>query len=340
MENGYKMTVPIYERFKGRRKIMKKLSILMFVLMLAATAILLSGCFHEHDWKEATCEAPKTCASCGETEGIKAKHQWEDATCTEPKKCSECGTEKGDPLGHDWAPATCTTPKTCTVCSEIEGTAPGHDWKAATCTTPKTCRSCDETEGEAKGHNAGDWINSEPDYKTCKYTRTKNCTNCGEALESEEAVLTQLHTDGKFIFSAYDLSRRIELAVKELNISGFTVSSFNNDGTFVTQFKYNGSVVGNLGYNDSTNALTKYINRNEHDVCDIVVALGGDADPIVYTMVAITIACEPDISADDAVTITSNVITSAQSSSVYNYNGLKHAFSVYNDSYAYVVQPA
>lgn len=30
------------------------------------------------------------------------EHEWQDATCETPKTCSTCGKTEGDPLGHDW----------------------------------------------------------------------------------------------------------------------------------------------------------------------------------------------------------------------------------------------
>lgn len=41
-----------------------------------------------HEWKEATCAEPKTCAKCGETEGEALGHTWVEATCEEPKHYS------------------------------------------------------------------------------------------------------------------------------------------------------------------------------------------------------------------------------------------------------------
>ena len=53
---------------------------------------------HIHSFKAATCTAPKTCKSCGETEGTANGHRWEDATYTSPKKCSVCDATEGEPL--------------------------------------------------------------------------------------------------------------------------------------------------------------------------------------------------------------------------------------------------
>jgi len=106
-----------------------------------------------HNWKAATCTAPKTCSKCGATEGNAAGHSWKDATCTAAKTCTKCGTTEGNAVGHSWNNATCTAPKTCSKCGTTEGSASGHSWKNATCTAPKTCSKCSATEGSAAGHS-------------------------------------------------------------------------------------------------------------------------------------------------------------------------------------------
>ena len=106
-----------------------------------------------HTWKDATCFLPKTCTSCGETEGEALGHTWKDATCTDPKICTVCDASQGSPLGHSWKAATCASPKTCSGCGKTEGAALEHTWTDATCTTPKTCINCGATEGTAPGHS-------------------------------------------------------------------------------------------------------------------------------------------------------------------------------------------
>ena len=77
---------------------MKKIFLLLASLSLVLT---LFGCSkHEHSWVEATCENPKMCSECGETEGEALGHDWIEATCTEPQKCSKCGKEGNPALGH------------------------------------------------------------------------------------------------------------------------------------------------------------------------------------------------------------------------------------------------
>ena len=94
---------------------------LLTLLTAAMLCGMVSGCCVSHDWQEATCTAPKTCAKCGETEGEPLPHTWVEATCTEAKHCSVCGTTEGEPLPHEWVEATYETPKTCSVCGATEG---------------------------------------------------------------------------------------------------------------------------------------------------------------------------------------------------------------------------
>ena len=50
-------------------------------------------------------------------------HSWKAATCTEPKTCTTCGATEGQANGHSWKEATYSAPKTCTACNTVEGDA-------------------------------------------------------------------------------------------------------------------------------------------------------------------------------------------------------------------------
>ena len=155
-----------------------------------------------HDWQNATCTAPKTCKTCGATEGNAAGHTWQDATCSAPKTCKTCGTTEGNAAGHTWQDSTCTLPKTCKTCGATEGNATGHTWSEATCTTPKTCTTCGATEGEAS-HNWTDATCTGP--KTCGVCNTTDgdplghdhventetgeliCSRCGNTVTNNDS---------------------------------------------------------------------------------------------------------------------------------------------------------
>ena len=61
-----------------------------------------------HIMSDATCDAPKTCAICGATEGEPAGHSWVDATCKEPKHCSVCGEKDGATADHTFVDGACS----------------------------------------------------------------------------------------------------------------------------------------------------------------------------------------------------------------------------------------
>lgn len=125
---------------------MKKSITCLILALLCMT--LLTGCFCQHEWKEATCRAPMTCSKCGKTDGDPTTHKFLPATCTQPKTCQYCGLTEGSVAEHQWADATCTQPKTCSACGAAEGDPAEHLWADATTEAPKTCAACGKTEGE------------------------------------------------------------------------------------------------------------------------------------------------------------------------------------------------
>jgi len=115
---------------------------------------------------------------------ITPKHNWTDATCTAPKTCA-CGATEGEALGHTpGAEADCENAQTCTVCGEVLNAALGHSWTDATCTAPKTCSVCGATEGEALGHSY-EAVVTAPDCENGGYT-TYTCSVCGDSYVADE----------------------------------------------------------------------------------------------------------------------------------------------------------
>ena len=128
----------------------------------------------EHLWVEANCITAQTCSVCGETQGEIGTHIWENATCAVPKTCTACGITEGKLADHSWVEATCIAPKTCSVCEKTEGDPKEHSWKKATCEAPKTCKECGVEEGELGEHN----------WKKATCENPKTCKTCGETTGS------------------------------------------------------------------------------------------------------------------------------------------------------------
>lgn len=73
-----------------------------------------------HDWKEATCTAPKTCKRCQATEGEPIEHSFGDYISDENghwKQCSECGTDSQKELhAYKWNTEDGEYWQECTIC--------------------------------------------------------------------------------------------------------------------------------------------------------------------------------------------------------------------------------
>ncbi len=88
---------------RGSASSRKKASALPAVVLLLAALIgvfVFSKMKHEHVWIEPTCTSPRTCESCGETEGASLEHNWQPATSFVPSRCASCGAMTGRSLGY------------------------------------------------------------------------------------------------------------------------------------------------------------------------------------------------------------------------------------------------
>ena len=152
-------------------------------------------------------------------------HSWDkgtlvtNATCTGEGvmeyRCTRCGYHRldADPAdGHiPGAPATCTEPQLCTRCGAVLEKALGHDYKsevtAPTCTemgyTTNTCARCGDTTKtdytEPAGHKPSDWIVDKQPTTDSEGSKHKECTVCGEKLETQpiEKIYNSATTDSK-----------------------------------------------------------------------------------------------------------------------------------------------
>lgn len=161
----------------------------LFLLVLAVICMMtLPGCGCKHEtWLDAGCVTPKTCETCGETEGAPLGHSWLAATCDTAKACETCGETEGEPAGHSWADATCDAPKTCEGCGLTEGEALGHSWLEATTELPRTCETCGMTEGER--------IITDPRFTTADTARLQGSWICDIPMPPELLDLPGMEED-------------------------------------------------------------------------------------------------------------------------------------------------
>ena len=130
-------------------------------------------------------------------------------------RCIRCGYHRldADPAdGHiPGAPATCTEPQLCTRCGAVLERALGHDYEsevtAPTCTemgyTTNTCTRCGDSSKsnytEPAGHKPSDWIIDKQPTTDSEGSKHKECTVCGEKLETQpiEKIYNSATTDSK-----------------------------------------------------------------------------------------------------------------------------------------------
>ena len=152
-----------------------------------------------HSWDEGTEITGSTCTGEGMTE----------YTCT---RCGATRLEGDAAAGHiPGEAATCTTPQLCTKCGAVIANALGHDYQKKitdpTCTemgyTTCTCSRCGDTYKDdytdAAGHKLSDWIIDHEPTTDSKGSKHKECTVCGETLETAEIekIYNQATTDSK-----------------------------------------------------------------------------------------------------------------------------------------------
>ena len=152
-----------------------------------------------HSWDEGTEITGATCTGEGMTE----------YTCI---RCGATRLEGDEAAGHiPGEPASCTQPQLCTKCGAVIVNALGHGYETVvtepTCTemgyTTYTCSRCGDTyKGdytEAAGHKPGDWIVDKEPTTDSEGSKHKECTVCGETLETEEIekIYHQATTDSK-----------------------------------------------------------------------------------------------------------------------------------------------
>ena len=120
-------------------------------------------------------------------------HSWKNATCSDPKTCDSCGATEGSALGHDWSDATCSAPKTCGRCGTTEGEALGHKfgkwiYNASTKTHTHTCAN-DSKHTETKACSFGEAVITKPAVGNNAGEKTYTCTVCsGTYTESYKAA--------------------------------------------------------------------------------------------------------------------------------------------------------
>ena len=203
-----------------------------------------------HDFAEATCTEPKTCKTCGVTEGVANNHKWVMVDAVAPT-CTKDGLE-----GYTH----------CEVCKEyLEGEpaaipATGHtlsdvEGKAATCTEDgytahKVC-ACGYTEGKEvipAAHTFGEAdANGNATCSACGVVGVTTLEGLRVALAAENANVLMLNDiSGEAIDGAYNKAGVIVNAGDVLDGNGFTLTITGANTTWDCAIGATGGTIKNI----------------------------------------------------------------------------------------------
>ncbi|MBO5858308.1 MAG: hypothetical protein J6R20_00820 [Clostridia bacterium] len=208
-----------------------------------------------YDYFEALDPTARTISHNDNTIWFHGDHLWKDANCTEPKTCQSCGMTEGEALGHDWKEATCTAPETCSVCGGTQGEVAPHAYNTYTIISEAKCglnaketASCDygcgttdtrEIEGTALTHSFT--------YSASGNTITAECAN-GVDCPNPQSTLTisapaDLYADGTTAKEATVENNLVDtsVAVSEVTYSTADGKAPKTTGTYTASVTVGGA---------------------------------------------------------------------------------------------------
>ncbi len=281
----------------------------IWLALVLVPLCFLSACACEHEWNEANCISPQTCALCEETQGEALGHIWTDATCSIPKSCFRCKEFDGDPLGHSWIDATCSAPRTCSRCKGIDGVPLEHTWIDATCAMPKTCCVCGATEGTPLEHTFGEWeVNVEATPLT-EGEKVRCCSVCQET-DSKSYKMSSFVQNNKFIFTPEEFRKLFFDNFVSLGYSKFGgAQERNKDGQVVIAIIDNGyNDVGNIGFVVNKNTWEMASEKTESGFDGIVMIISAPEQFVANAIISVLMSCDPTVTEYSARELAKSVL--------------------------------
>ncbi len=266
--------------------------------------------------------------------GCCLKHEWQEATCEEPKTCNKCGETEGEALGHDPVPADCETPETCARCGKATDSALGHQWQDATCDTPQTCSRCAQTQGYVADHAAGEPAVLETDLVAGETVYEVTCQLCGESLEVYREPIQSPIYDGYFWMTPEQFTVRLGNVLAEYEYEfGLTSELYVNTGDL------EGVITCDLTDSDGVLFAYDYFLKNGQDLlegqweydehCMYISVDTDDFDAVLEASVFVIVtamAIDPSLDLESAA----DLIERATGEDVYaEHNGLCYAFTIH-----------
>ena len=173
------------------------------LFLICVTCIcLFSGCSHNHIWEDATCEHPRTCNMCGETQGDALAHHW-IGECGQKEYCADCGKISNVAIEHDYTIADCTQNKHCKKCGRIDAPALGHDLIDVTILQEANCGNEGKQEGICSlcGENITTVIPATNEHTIKKWTISKEATCTVTGLREGYCSICQQDISEKIDFA-------------------------------------------------------------------------------------------------------------------------------------------
>ena len=267
--------------------------------------------------------------------GCSCKHEWNDATCLTPKTCAKCAQVEGEALGHTWVDATCASPKTCSICGTVEGGTLDHTWVAATCSAPKTCSICNSTTGKALAHIYGDWEIDVVATVSKSGLKTRYCTSCQKS-DRESYNLESYVEDSKFIFTPEEFRDRFFDIFVDLGYSKFGgAQTREKDGQVIVDIRdigYNN--VGNVGFVADKNTWRMATSKTQNGFDGILMIISAPEEFVANAIIAVIMSTNPTISEYGARQVAKSVLEDETT-----YDGIAYYFAVTGDYYTMTAVP-
>lgn len=270
--------------------------------------------------------------------GCSCEHEWQEATCTEPKTCAKCGETEGEAHGHEWQEATCTEPKICMVCGKTEGNALGHTWQEATCVKPKTCSICSVTDGEPLEHTPGEWEIDESSRSMESGTVwvRQYCQICGTQIDRKLKSFS-LDNGSIFLFTPQQFSERLNSIFSLLDDCTYTAKLGILDDNTMTCAIFEDEAIAAILFNDNTSEMNGDLQNSATIESLMTYFYTDDISEIVPAMLGIILTCDNTLEISDAADVGKALVLASLSNEPYYKNDIGYVFGENNGSYMLVV---
>lgn len=189
------------------------------------------------------------------------------------------------------------------------------------------CIWCDATEGEPLGHTEGEWEYGAIDFSDAEREKTRECTVCGEVIDSETEVVESFVENGRFLFSPEQF---FDLFGAKLDLVSYIQLHDESDSDLIAYtMREGGEKIGLVAFAvDGDSVGSSHASKGNQDYQIIVLIPDGtnSGEYVACSIVSLIRACDPSQDLDSAKEIGSELIDDEE----IVENGIKYIF--YEDS--------